>query len=141
LRKGEWLAPRFEGRVVVIRIGRVGRIRSKRSTEVVMSGRRRHERFAPAQPWDGALKVLRDVIVQEEPSGALVTIGQAPGVIGEQMTLDVAGAGHVVTLKVRVQESRPVILDGNVRHRVRLEVLERSRRPEVAETFNPGVAV
>ncbi len=46
------------------------------------------------------------------------------------MTLDVAGAGHVVTLKVRVQESRPVILDGNVRHRVRLEVLERSRRPE-----------
>ena len=67
-----------------------------------MSGRRRHERFAPAQPWDGALRVLRDVIVQEDPSGGLVTIGQAPGVIGEQMMLDVAGAGHVVTLKVRV---------------------------------------
>ena len=97
-----------------------------------MSGRRRHERFAPAQPWDGALSVLRDVIVQEDSSGGLVTIGQAPGVIGEHMTLDVAGAGHVVTLKVRVQESRPVILDGNVRHRVRLEVLERSRRLESA---------
>jgi len=96
-----------------------------------MAGRRRHERFAPAQPWDGALKVLRDVIVQEDPAGGLIAIGQAPGIIGEQMTLDVSGAGHVVTLKVRVQESRPVILDGNVRHRVRLEVLERSRRPEV----------
>ena len=99
-------------------------------TEVAMSGRRRHERFAPAQPWDGALRVLRDVIVQEDPSGSLITIGHAPGVIGEQMTLDVAGAGQVVTLKVRVQESRPVIVDGSVRHRLRLEVLERSRRPE-----------
>lgn len=107
-----------------------------------MSGRRRHERFAPAQPWDGALTLLRDVIVQEEPSGGVVTIGQAPGVLGEQMTLDVAGAGHVVTLKVRVQESRPVILDGHVRHRVRLEVLERSRRPEVSDsTLVPELAV
>lgn len=107
-----------------------------------MSGRRRHERFAPAQPWDGALRVLRDVIVQVDPAGGLVTIGQAPGVLGEQMTLDVAGAGSVVTLKVKVQESRPVILEGNLRHRVRLEVLERSRRPEVsAATFSSEVAV
>lgn len=107
-----------------------------------MSGRRRHERFAPARPWDGALTLLRDVIVQEDPSGGVVTIGQAPGVLGEQMTLDVSGAGSVVTLKVRVQESRPVILDGHVRHRVRLEVLERSRRPEVSdETLVTGLAV
>ena len=97
-----------------------------------MSGRRRDQRFAPGQPWDGALKVLRDVIVQEDPSGSLVAIGQSPAVIGEFMTLDLAGGGHVVTCKVRVQESRPVILDGNVRHRLRLEVLERSRRQESA---------
>jgi hypothetical protein len=95
-----------------------------------MSGRRTHERFAPAQPWDGALKVLRDVIVQEDPIGGLVAVGQSPGVIGEQLTLDLAGAGHVVTFKVRVQESRPVILDGHLRHRLRLEVLERTRRQE-----------
>ena len=107
-----------------------------------MSGRRRHERFAPAQPWDGALKVLRDVIVQEDADGGLISIGQAPGVIGEQMTLDVAGAGHVVTLKVRVQESRPVLLDGQLRHRLRLEVLERSRRREAAdESLAVGAAV
>ena len=98
-----------------------------------MSGRRKHERFAPAQPWDGALKVLRDVIVQENPAGALVVIGQSPGVIGEVLTLDLAGGGPVATLRVRVQESRPVILEGNVRHRMRLEVLERSRRPEGSE--------
>ena len=107
-----------------------------------MSGRRKHERFAPAQPWDGALTLLRDVIVQEDASGGVVTFGQAPGVLGEELTLDIAGAGHVVTLKVRVQESRPVILEGHVRHRVRLEVLTRSRRPEVPDsTLVPELAV
>lgn len=95
-----------------------------------MSGRRTHERFAPSQPWDGALKVLRDVIVREDAEGGLVVIAQAPGVIGERMTLDVAGGGQVVTFSVRVRESRPVILEGSVRHRVQLDVLGRSSRPE-----------
>jgi len=94
-----------------------------------MSGRRRHERFQPAQPWDGSLRMMRDVIVQEEADG-LVTIGQAPAAIGEELTLDLAGAGQLVTCRVRVRESRPVILEGRVRHRMRLEVLERSHRPE-----------
>ena len=97
-----------------------------------MSGRRRNERFAPAQPWDGSLKLLSDVIVQEDSAGGLVAIGQAPAVIGEQMTLDLAGGGRLVTCIVRVQESRPVILDGSVRHRVRFEVLERTSRVEMS---------
>jgi hypothetical protein len=96
-----------------------------------MSGRRRHERFAPAQPWDGAMQVLKDVIVQRDGDAGLVAIGQAPGVVGEQLTLDLAGGGHVVTCRVRVEESRPVILDGSVRHRIRLGILEGQRRPEV----------
>jgi hypothetical protein len=83
------------------------------------------------------MKVLRDVIVQEEPDGGLVVFGQAPGVVGELLTLDMAGGGHVVTLAVQVRESCPVILEGRVRHRVRLEVLERTRRPEVnGEAFS-----
>ena len=97
-----------------------------------MAGRRQHERFQPGQPWDGLLKVMRDVIVQEE-AGDLVTIGHAPAAVGEELTLDLAGGGHMVTCRVRVRESRPVILEGRVRHRVRLEVLERSRRPEAAD--------
>jgi hypothetical protein len=97
-----------------------------------MSGRRKHERFAPGQAWNGTIKVLRDVIVQREASGSLVAIGQLPGVIGEQLTLDLAGGGHRVTCLVQVTESRPVIVDGSVRHRVQLDVLEGSRRPEQA---------
>ena len=72
-----------------------------------MSGRRTHERFAPAQPWDGALKVLRDVIVQEDPKGGLVAIGQSPGAIGEHMTLDLAGAGQVLTFSLQNGTGRP----------------------------------
>jgi len=96
-----------------------------------MSGRRRHERFAPNQPWNGTIKVLRDVIVQREGGSALVAIGSVPGVIGEQLTLDLAGAGHLVTCRVQVSESRPVIVDGSVRHRIQLDVLEGHRRPEL----------
>ena len=94
-----------------------------------MSGRRRHERFQPAQPWDGTLRLMRDVIVQEDGTD-LITIGHAPAAIGEELTLDLAGAGHLITCRVRVRESRPVILEGRVRYRMRLEVLERSLRPE-----------
>ena len=95
-----------------------------------MSGRRKHERFAPGQPWDGTIKVLRDVIVQREPGGSLVAIGQVPGVIGEQLILDLAGGGHRVTCRVQVRESRPVIVDGSVRHRIQLDVLEGRRQVE-----------
>jgi hypothetical protein len=89
------------------------------------------------------MKVLRDVIVQQDAKGTLVVIGQAPGVIGEILTLDLAGGGHVVTCRVKVEESRPVILEGSVRHRVRLQVLERARRPEapIASLSHHPVAV
>ena len=78
------------------------------------------------------MRVMRDVIVQSDANG-LIAIGQAPGTVGEVLTLDLAGAGHLVTCRVRVRESRPVILNGRVRHRVCLEVLDRSQRVETGE--------
>ena len=89
-----------------------------------MAGRRRDERYAPAASWEGTLRVLRDVIVHEEPSGSLVAFGGSPGVVGETLTLDLASGGQVVRLAVRVLDSRPVVLDGGVRHRMRLDVVE-----------------
>lgn len=104
-----------------------------------MSGRRKHDRYAPARPWDGALRVLRDVIVQKDAAGGLVAIGLSPGLIGEQLTLDLAGGGQAVTCAVQVRESRPVILDGSVRHRVRLDVLRREVRVEGASAMAAAV--
>jgi hypothetical protein len=90
-----------------------------------MAGRRRSERFRPAGPWDGRLRVLRDVHVQEESDGRLVALGHAPGVVGEELRLDLAGGGHALTLTVRVVECRPVILGGALLHQVELEVVGR----------------
>ncbi len=88
-----------------------------------MSGRRRHERFRPGRPWDGRLNVLRDVHVQAGTDGHLTALAHTPGVVGEELRLDLAGGSRVLTLRVRVVESRPVILSGGLRHQVRLQVL------------------
>jgi hypothetical protein len=90
-------------------------------------GRRRHERFSPAQPWDGSISVMRDVVLQVQDDGRLVAFGGAAGVVGEVLRLDVSGGGDSLALDVEVLESRPVILGGTVRHRVQLEVIERAR--------------
>jgi hypothetical protein len=88
-----------------------------------MSGRRRYERFQPTQPWDGRLRVLQDVIVHRESAGQLVAFAHRPGVIGEIVRLDLSGGGRAMSLDVKVDESRPVIVDGGVRHRLLFEVV------------------
>jgi hypothetical protein len=92
-----------------------------------MLGRRRHERFTILQPWDGALRLLRDVAVHREGDGTLTVVGQAPGVVGELMTLDVSGAGANARLKVKVLDSRPHLLEGALRHVVRLAPVDDER--------------
>ena len=85
-----------------------------------MSGRRSHSRFVVANPWDGAVRVLRDVVVDRTDRNELLAVSHAPGVTGEEMTLDLMGGGVVLALQVKVIESRPIIVDGSVRHRIRL---------------------
>ena len=101
-----------------------------------MSGRRSHPRFAVATPWDGAMRVLRDVVIQRTESGELQAVSHQPAIAGEEMTLDLMGAGETIGLKVRVIDSRPVMVDGAVRHRIRLCLVD---RPECAELETPLV--
>lgn len=88
-----------------------------------MSGRRSHPRFAVATPWDGAMRVLRDVVIHRTESGELQAVSQHAAIAGEEMTLDLMGAGTTIGLRVRVIDSRPVMIDGAVRHRIRLSLL------------------
>ena len=88
-----------------------------------MSGRRSHPRFAVVTPWDGAMRVLRDVVIQRTERDGLYAISQSPGIAGEEMTLDLMGAGATLGLRVRVIDSRPVMVEGSVRHQIRLEVV------------------
>jgi hypothetical protein len=104
-----------------------------------MSGRRSHPRFAVATPWDGAMRVLRDVFIQRTEGDELQAVSHVAGIAGEEMTLDLMGAGETVGLKVRVIDSRPVMVDGAVRHRLRLAMVNVQDAAPVVED-RPGAA-
>jgi hypothetical protein len=88
-----------------------------------MTGRRSHPRFAVANPWEGALRILRDVAVDRTSPDEVMAVSQAPGVLGEVMTLDLMGGGVSLSYRVTVIESRPVIVAGALRHRLRLGLI------------------
>jgi hypothetical protein len=66
---------------------------------------------------------LRAVVVDRTAENEFLAVSQAPGVIGEEMSLDLFGGGSSLSLRVTVLESSPVILSGSVRHRLRLGML------------------
>ena len=89
-----------------------------------MSGRRSHPRFTVATPWDGAVRVLRDVVIRRIGPHELLAISQTPGLVGEDMTLDVTGGGASLGMRVKVLKSAPMLFNGAVRHRIRLALLD-----------------
>ena len=97
-----------------------GRGKGEKNT---MTGRRSHPRFGVPNPWQGAIRVLRDVVVDRTSRDEVMAISLAPGVVGEAMTLDLMGGGVALGLRVVVTESRPVIVAGAVRHRIQLALL------------------
>ncbi len=105
-----------------------------------MSGRRSHSRFSVANPWSGAVTLQSDVVVNRTQAHELFIISNSAGVRDEELSLDVYGAGEKVSLKVRVLDSRPVIVDGAVRHRVRLSVpaMKSEVLVEPPQTVEPG---
>ena len=88
-----------------------------------MSGRRSHPRYAVATPWEGAMRVLRDVVVSRADGNEVHAVSQVAAVVGEEMTLDVMGAGAAMNFRVRVIESRPLMVQGVVRHQVKLAMV------------------
>ena len=99
-----------------------------------MSGRRSHPRFAVASPWSGAIRILRDVVVDRTERNELLAVSNAAAVVGEVLSLDLIGGGQNVAMKVRVLDSRPVIIDGTVRHRVRLALPDAEPEEPLTET-------
>ena len=93
-----------------------------------MSGRRRHERFAMGGRWEGSLRLRRDVAIENGVDGSLAVISDVPGVADEILTLDLTGTRTSESLTVQVLESRPIVVDGAVRHSLRLAVLDRARQ-------------
>jgi len=77
-------------------------------------------RFRFLEPVDGTLRVLRDVIVHRTGDQEWVAIGREPAVVGETLMLDVDDGDTWHRLTMCVIESRPIVHDGDMRHRIRL---------------------
>ena len=76
------------------------------------------------EPVEGALRVLRDVTVYRIGDEQWIAVGREPAVLGEILMLDVEDGAIRKRLTMCVIESRPVMLDGYVRYRIRLQLDE-----------------
>lgn len=108
------------------------------SDEVFMAGRRSHPRYGMATPWEGAVRVLREVVVDMRGTNELVAVSHSPGVIGDEMFLDLIGEGRNVQVRVRVIDSQPVIVGGAVRYRLRLVLASPGEESDAALQFEPS---
>jgi hypothetical protein len=87
-----------------------------------MLGRRSYKRFKVTPSAKGVMRILRDIVVQWTRDNEWTAIAREAGVVGEILVLDL-GVGEVpLRYPVRVLESRPVIIEGTVRHQLRLQV-------------------
>lgn len=93
-----------------------------------MLGRRSHARVSLEPGADGVLSLARDIWVRVSEEGLLVAISRDAASIGERVRVLLADDNLDVTAEV--VESRPVICDGSVRHRLLLRCLGREVLPE-----------
>ncbi len=84
-----------------------------------MSGRRVDQRYSVGHA-EGVLRVLRDVTVRRGAANGFVVISTDAAGAGEVLVLERIVAGSVVGTEVRVVDSRPVLVNGCVRHQLRL---------------------
>ena len=84
--------------------------------EVAMLGRRSHARISLESGAEGVLSLARDISVRVSGDGHLVAISRDAAAIAERVR--VLLADDEVTVVAEVIESKPVVCDGAVRHRL-----------------------
>jgi len=89
-----------------------------------MFGRRSHARFTLSSSTEGVLSVLRDVVVEQFEGSEIVAISQEAGILDEIMLIEIPDYDATAAVGVQIIESRPVMIDGALRHRLRLRKLE-----------------
>lgn len=87
-----------------------------------MRCRRSHERFVVEVPLEATVQVLTDIVLCPGGDGAQV-VAQMPALTGDVLTLGLIGPQDDTTQVVRVLESRPVMVRGEIRHEVQLQPL------------------
>jgi len=74
------------------------------------------------EPTYGVVHGFCDVVLQRNSETDWIAISRQPAVAGETLILDIEEGGWPQHLTVSVVESRPVILRGDMRHRIRLQL-------------------
>ena len=87
-----------------------------------MSGRRSHIRFAVSPPTHGVVRVLSDAEIESVGRDEVTVISRETAAVDERIVLEVPGDADDLMVHARVTETRPVIVDGAVRHFFRLHV-------------------
>jgi hypothetical protein len=90
-----------------------------------MPDRRRDKRYKLTEPTDGVVRVFPDALVQPSGEDEWVAISREAAMTGETLFLNIVEAdgddGELShRLPVCVIDSRPVIIEGAMRHRLRL---------------------
>ena len=93
-----------------------------------MRGRRRDPRFVLTVPWEGALRLPGEVTIERRSESEVWVVSTVPAHRGERLTLEVMGMGPPEILEVRVVDSTPVLVDGVVRHGLRLAIVRDTER-------------
>jgi hypothetical protein len=88
-----------------------------------MSGRRNHPRVTFLNS-RGVLHVSRDVEIEKAVDDEFVAMSSEPAVPGDVLTIAFSADGSRKTQTVRVTDSRPVVVQGVVKHELRLERVE-----------------
>jgi hypothetical protein len=85
-----------------------------------MSGRRSYTRFTLSPHSEGVFRILRDIVVQRIDASEIIAISGEAAVMGETLTIDIPADEATHALSVQVVDSRPIVVDGAVRHQLRL---------------------
>jgi hypothetical protein len=86
-----------------------------------MLGRRSHARLSIEPSAEGILSLARDISVRVNLHGQLVAISRDAGALGERVRVVLPDEGTEVV--VEVIESKPIVCDGAIRHRLLMRPL------------------
>src|SRR5262245_29609617 len=106
---------------LIVRLGRIPAV-SQGPSRDNMLGRRSHPRCVIPASIEGVLCVSRDVLVRARDHEHVTVVSREPGLPGErgQLTMPMANAE---SMAVRLSTSRPVVIDGAVRHELQLKLV------------------
>ncbi len=87
-----------------------------------MQDRRQCSRFLLTRPLDGTLSIMDDVVVERYVDGEIIVLASMAARPAESLLVDHLATDVAARVGVHVVESGPTVVDGRLRHRLRLRL-------------------